>query len=105
MSPIELAIRHNVERHRFEADLEGGALAIAEYNVRRGKVAFTHTEVPAEYGGRGIGTALVRFALGWARDSGLKVIPLCPFFAAYIGNHPDEQDLLEPSYRERMRLA
>jgi hypothetical protein len=26
------------------------------------------------------------------------VVPICPFFAAYIRNHPEEQDLLEPGY-------
>jgi hypothetical protein len=88
------AISDNVEKHRFEANLGDGSLAFAEYRLRSGKILFTHTEVPPAHGGQGIGTALVRFALKSARDRGLRVIPACPFFAAYMENHAEEQDLL-----------
>jgi len=71
--------------------------AIAAYALHAGKIIFTHTEVPSAYGGRGIGSALVRFALASARTRGLKVVPVCPFVAAYIEKHPEEQDLLDPT--------
>ena len=48
---------------------------------------------------------LIRFALRSARDRGLQVIPICPFFAAYIQRHTEEQDLLDPSYRKVLGLA
>ena len=38
------------------------------------------------------------------RLRGLKVIPICPFFAAYIKKHPVEQDLLDPSFRKTLGL-
>lgn len=88
------AIRDNLDKHRFEADLGDGSLAIAEYRLKPGAILFTHTEVPRAHQGQGIGTALIRFALNSARERGLKVIPICPFFAAYIDAHPEEQDLL-----------
>ena len=93
------AIRDNVDKQRFETDLGDGSLGIAEYQVRDGKMLFTHTEVPPAHEGRGIGTALIRFALRTARKRGLKVVPICPFFAAYIDKHAEEQDLLDPNYR------
>ena len=40
-----------------------------------------------------------------ARDRGLKVIPVCPFFDAYIRKHAEEQDLLTPSWREKLGLS
>jgi predicted GNAT family acetyltransferase len=92
------AIRDNVDKHRFETDLGDGSVAIAEYNLISGKIVFTHTEVPAAHEGRGIGSALIRFALASARERGLKVIPICPFFAAYIEKHAEEQDLLDPGF-------
>ena len=100
----DLAIRDNPAKHRFEIDLGDGSFAIAEYNLLDGKIVFTHTEVPAGHEGQGIGTALIRFALNSARERGLKVIPICPFFAAYIKSHPEEQDLLEPAYRKVLDL-
>lgn len=97
-------IRDNVELHRFESDLGDGTFAIAEYTLPEGKIVFTHTEVPPAHEGQGIGTALVRFALASARERGLRVIPICPFFAAYIKKHAEEQDLLEPAYRQALGL-
>ena len=93
------SIRDNPDRHRFELDLGNGAMAIAQYNLLRGKIVFTHTEVPPAHEGQGLGSALILYALASARKRGLRVIPICPFFAAYIKKHPEEQDLLDPAYR------
>ena len=95
----DLTIRDNPERHRFEADL-GDGIAIAEYNLLSNAIMFTHTEVPEAHEGRGIGTKLIEFALASARTRGLQVIPICPFFAAYMKRHKDVQDLLTPAYRK-----
>jgi predicted GNAT family acetyltransferase len=97
-------VRDNVEKHRFEADLGDGSLAIADYNLHPGRIVFTHTEVPPAHEGQGVGSALIRFALKSARERGLKVIPICPFFAAYIKKHTEVQDLLDPSYRKVLGL-
>jgi len=102
MNAPHYAISDNPEKQRFEADLGDGSLAIAYYNLLPGKIVFTHTFVPPAHEGHGIGTALIRFALASARERGLKVVPLCPFFTAYIGKHPEEQDLLEPANRKAL---
>jgi hypothetical protein len=102
-APLD-SIRDNPDRHRFELDLGDGAIAIAEYNLLRGKIVFTHTEVPPKHEGQGIGSALIRHALSSARERRLQVIPICPFFAAYIKKHPEEQDLLDPAYRRALGL-
>jgi hypothetical protein len=97
-------MRDNPEKHRFEVGLGDGSLALAEYNLIHGKIVFTHTEVPPAHEGEGIGSALVRFALAAARERGLQVVPICPFVAAYIKKHVEEQDLLDPSYRRALAL-
>jgi uncharacterized protein len=97
-------VHDNRDRHRFELDLGDGTIAIAEYNLLRGKIVFTHTEVPPSHEGQGIGSALIRHALAAARERGLQVIPICPFFAAYIKKHAEEQDLLDPAYRSALGL-
>ena len=103
-TPSSLAVRHNLEKERFEIDLGDGSFAIAEYRLYPGKIAFTHTEVPAAYEGHGLGTRLVVAALAYAREHGLQVIPICPFFSAYIIKHPEEQDLLDTASRKRLGL-
>ena len=97
----DVAVTNNPEKHRFEAVVEGH-LAIAEYNLIRGGIVFTHTEVPQELEGRGIGSALIRAGLAHARENGLKVTPICPFFAASMKKHAETQDLLAPSFRSAL---
>ncbi len=100
----DVEVRDNAERHRFEADLGGGEIAIAEYTLPAGKIMFTHTEVPPEHEGKGIGTTLIKAGLHAARERGLKVIPVCPFFASYMKRHAEVQDLLDLDYRKALGL-
>jgi predicted GNAT family acetyltransferase len=104
-SPPQFAIRDNPQKRRFEADLGDGSLGIAQYELESGKIIFTHTEVPPAHQGQGVGSALIRFALKSAREHGLRVIPICPFFAAYFRKHAEELDLLDPSWREKLGLS
>jgi len=86
-------VRDNPAQQRFELDADGGT-AVAYYTLAPGVITFTHTEVPPELNGRGIGSRLARGALETVRRRGLKVIPKCPFMSAYIGRHPEYSDLL-----------
>ena len=85
-------VRDNTERHRFELGLDGHT-AFAEYRRADGLLTVTHTEVPKELNGRGIGSKLVRGVLDSAREQGLKVRPLCTFVAGYMDKHPEYADL------------
>jgi predicted GNAT family acetyltransferase len=86
-------VRNNTARNRFELDLDGKTAA-AYYTLSPGVITFTHTEVPQEMSGHGIGSQLVRSALESARQQGLKVVPKCPFVSAYMAKHPEFNDLL-----------
>ena len=86
-------VRDNLALNRFELDVEGG-LAVAYYRAVPGRITITHTEVPTALRGRGIGSVLVRGTLDLARAQGLKVVSRCPFVSAYLGKHPEYNDLL-----------
>lgn len=88
------AVRDNVEHHRFELDADGGT-ALMYYRLEPGVITLVHTEVPPALGGKGIGSALVRGVLDLVRARGLKVIAKCPFVAAYMGRHPEYNDLVK----------
>ena len=96
-------VRMNEAEQQFEVDL-GDAKAFAKYSLEPGKIIFPHTVVPEEYEGQGIGSALIRAGLQYARDHQLKVVPLCRFFAAYMKSHEEVQDLLDPESREKLGL-
>jgi uncharacterized protein len=91
-------IRDNSSANRFESQL-GEQVAFAEYRLEGDTITFTHTRVPEVLRGRGIGTQLIEAGLSLARERNLKVIPQCPFFAAYIRAHPETQELLAPAGR------
>lgn len=89
------------ERHRFELDLGDGEVGFAEYRLLDGKrILFPHTVVPDGHEGHGYGTRLIEAGLGYAREHELKVIPKCPFFAAYMRKHAETRDLLDPGSAE-----
>jgi predicted GNAT family acetyltransferase len=92
-------VRDNPDRNQFEIELGDGEFAYAKYNLLPGAIRFYHTVVPESHGGQGLGTALIKAGLAAARQRGLKVIPICPFFRAYLKKHPDEQDLVPTEHR------
>ena len=67
---------------------------VLDYGLASAVMTITHTEVPAEVGGRGIASALVRAALDAARAEGWKVVPACSYAAVWMQKHPEYRDLL-----------
>lgn len=102
MADIPPAVHDNPEASRFEARV-GDAVAVAEYRLVNGVMIFTHTEVPPELEGQGVGSTLVRGALEHARAQGHRVAPLCPFVASWIRRHPEFEDLVLPRFRSKTR--
>jgi uncharacterized protein len=86
--------RDNPAQNRFELEVEGGT-AFAYYRLEPGTIIFIHTEVPQALSGRRIGSRLIRGALGAARAQGRKVVAQCPFVSAYLGKHPEFNDLIK----------
>ena len=87
-------VSNNAAQHRFELEVDGH-IAAAYYSKAGGVITFEHTEVPAELGGKGIGSKLVQGALDQVRADGLKVVAQCPFVKGWIGKHPDYAGLLK----------
>lgn len=92
VDPSDISVRDNPEAGRFEARVQG-QVAVAEYRRTDGQIVFTHTEVPPELQGQGVGSELVRYALEQAREQGLRVVPECAFVAGYIREHPEYREL------------
>ncbi len=99
-------VRFVADANRFEIRPEG-ADAVAFLDVVPGaKVwSLTHTEVPPELEGRGLGTALVRAALAHVRDVDATVMPLCPFVVAHLERYPEEADVVHERFRYMLRSS
>jgi len=92
----ELVIDDNPDARRYEARLDGQLAGWVDYGRVRTRLVALHTEVPPEFGGRGIASALVRRVLDDARAAGQTVTPRCPLFASHFRRHPEDADLLAP---------
>src|SRR5689334_2301097 len=84
---MTMQVTDNPANHRYELALDGHT-AFASYRRDGNTLLVYHTEVPREFEGRGIGSALVKGVLDLARAQGLKVKPLCSFVSAYMQRHP-----------------
>ena len=81
-------IRHDADDRRFSTVVEGSK-GFIEYERVDDVMVLTHTIVPKEIGGRGIAGQLVRAALDFAREQGLRVRPDCSYADAWMRRHPD----------------
>ena len=93
MSDIQL--RDNVDRHRFELLVNGEVGGLAGYRVRGNVVTVTHSEVDGRFRGRGLGSQLARRTLNLLRERGVRVVPSCPFFARYVAEHHEYDDIID----------
>lgn len=91
-------IRDNAERHRYELPV-GGEVAVVAYNLSDRNLMITETLVPVALEGQGIASRLARHVIADARDRGLLILPVCPFFSAYLQKHPEHADVVHPTYR------
>ena len=99
-SVAEAEVVHAPEESRYELRLHGRLIGLAAYRLRDRRIAFTHTEVDESLEGRGFGSRLAAAALEDAAKQGLEVVPLCPFIAYYIGQHPEYEGLVAAGYRQ-----
>ena len=88
MDKNSLRVVHNEAAHRFEIQAEG-QIAELTYILQDGQITFTHTGVPPEIEGNGLGSMLVEAGLKYAWDHDLNVVSGCWFVSKYIQRHPD----------------
>jgi predicted GNAT family acetyltransferase len=94
----DLPVIHNASAKRFEATVDG-KVAFSKYMLVGEKFIIEHTEVPPELENKGLASRIVRTALDYARAQNYRVMPLCPFTAAFIHRHPEYKDLVIEGYR------
>jgi len=86
------AITDNPAESRFEMPVDGGTAFVA-YRREPGVFVLVHAEVPVHLSGQGLGSELVRATLEAIRAQGEKVVPRCSFVRAFMGDHPEFDDL------------
>jgi uncharacterized protein len=92
------------EQSRYEVQLGGETVAIADYVKQPGTVSFTHTETFAGHKGQGLAGQMIDQALRDAREEDLEVVPFCSFVADYVGSHAEYLDLVPADRRAEFGL-
>ena len=91
---MAIVIRHDSDSRRFAADVDGATAYIAYREIEGRALDLDHTFVPKASRGGGIASQLTAHALEYAREHGFRVVPSCPFVAAYVARHSEYHDLL-----------
>jgi predicted GNAT family acetyltransferase len=90
----DVEVHDNPDKSRFELTVDGAPAGFAAYRIRDGLVIVTHSEVDHAHRGEGLGARLVTGTLDALRERGARVVPSCPFFAGYVAEHHDWDDIL-----------
>ncbi|MCI0140286.1 N-acetyltransferase [Arthrobacter bambusae] len=85
-SPGVTTVR-NDKFHRYELLVDGEVAVISQFMDKPGHIDFLHTETRPQFKGRGLAKVLAHFALDDVVASGKRIIPHCPFIAAYLRKH------------------
>ncbi|UGT67390.1 N-acetyltransferase [Nocardia gipuzkoensis] len=96
-------VRRNDSESRYEITVDGELAGLAAYADHDGRRIMYHTEVFDAFAGRGLSSTLVAGALADIRDTGTRVVPVCPVVAAYLRKHPDQNDIADPVEPETLR--
>ncbi len=97
-------ITNNEDAHRYELPV-GAEVAVVTYNLSGQNLMITETLVPEALEGQGIASRLAKHVLADARQRRLLILPVCPFFSAYLQKHPENADVVHPTYRQILGLA
>lgn len=89
------SVVENPAQHRFEVPV--GECAGGRVLPTGGdRVVLTHTEVPQELAGQGIGSNLAVGTFSLIRKSSRKAVAKCPFMSRWASRHPSVADKSVP---------
>lgn len=94
---MEHDIRHDEHDAKGAFFIEKDGRRVAEMTYSRtnaSMIIVDHTEVASSLGGQGVGRQLLDALVAWARSSGTRVMPLCPFAKAQFAKDASLRDVL-----------
>ena len=94
---MQYSIQHEeaASKGAFYIDKAGQRVAEMTYSrTNATMIIIDHTDVDDSLRGEGVGRQLLNALVDWARSTGTKVLPLCPFAKAQFDKDPAIQDVL-----------
>ena len=85
----ETTVTKNDQQSRYEAYIGGELAGFAEFRREGDVIVMLNTETFEAFSGKGVGSALARFALDHIACQNLSVRPDCTFIKGWLDKHPD----------------
>lgn len=93
MEQVQLKINDN--KGAFYIEIDGKQEAMITFVFAgEDKIIVDHTEVNEGNNGKGFGKKMVSAAVEYARENGIKILPLCPFAKSVFDKVPEFRDVL-----------
>lgn len=86
-------VEHRAQEMRFVLPIGEHEAELLYFPIDDTTLDFGHTFVPPAVRGSGAGGKIVKAALDYAVEHGLRVRPSCSFVAAFIRRHPEYQEI------------
>jgi predicted GNAT family acetyltransferase len=82
--------------HLYKIVVNGRRAGLTAYRDRGEQRVFFHTEVDDAFAGQGLAAQLVEQALTDVRAAGKRIVPVCPYVAAFLKRHTEFADITDP---------
>lgn len=96
MTAETINVENSPDQRRYEISVDGALAGFTEYVDRDSQRIFFHTAIDEAFSGRGLASKLIAAALTDTRAAKRRVVPICPFVAAYVKKHDDFADIIDP---------
>ncbi len=88
-------LAHEPDANRYTLSIGGRLVAVADYRINGRSISFNHTYTQPALRGNGYAAEVVDFAIDdVARNTELKVVPMCWYVADWFDLHPEHAQLL-----------
>src|SRR3954470_12362116 len=81
---------------RYEILVDGRRAGLTAYRDRGAQRVFFHTEIDDTFAGQGLAAQLIQLALADVRESGKRIVPVCPYVAKFLKRHDEFTDITDP---------
>ncbi len=82
------------EHSRFELNLDGERVGLADYTLADDLLTIPHVETDPAHRGQGFAATLMAGVVETARERNLQIRPVCPYASSYLRARPDTHDLV-----------
>jgi predicted GNAT family acetyltransferase len=89
--------------HRYQILVDGRRAGLTAYRDRGAQRVFFHTEIDDTFAGQGLAVQLIQQALADVRQSGMRIVPVCPYVATFLKRHDEFVDIADPVTPDALR--